>query len=402
MSMTALHPCSPLRRSLWRVLLGVLLMAAMTALQAQAPAVTPAEPPPALDLHEQVIRVSVTVRNLYQREQTREIPVTVFRPAGAGPWPLVVMNHGRATADKRASQGRARYEHLSRYFVHHGYVVMLPTRVGYGETYGDFDPEDAGSCSSPRLEPMSLAASTQVLAVVEHARSLPYVDASRWLVMGQSLGGLTAIATVGRQPAGLIAGVNFAGGRGGDPKARPGDPCTPDATGRSWKRTAASARTPMLWLYWRNDQYWGEKYPLEWHRAWVEGGGLAEFHQLPPSGEDGHNGVSADMDRWVPLFEAFARGLGLDFGQWPKRAQADASVRVDDMAQVPLSAASRSAGYEKFLQARSPRAFAISPSGVWGWATGDWAMGRALGNCQARRGETCKLYAIDDQVVWSR
>ena len=366
------------------------------------PVPAPPEPPPALDLHEQVVRIAVTVRDLYGREEKREIPVTIFRPDGGGPYPLVIMNHGRAPADRRAAQGRARYEHLSRYLVNHGFVVMLPTRVGYGETYGDFDPEDAGSCQSPRVEPMSMAAVTQVLATLDHARRLPYVDAGRWLVMGQSVGGLTTVATVGSAPSGLIAGVNFAGGRGGNPQTQPGEPCNPGATARAWSRIAPNARAPMLWLYWRNDRYWGERYPRQWHAAWTEAGARAEFHQLPPSGDDGHNGLGADMDTWVPLFEKFARSLGLDVGHWPARPPADAMVRVDDVSRVPLGAGARAAGYEKFLQSKQPRAFAISPSGAWAWATGDWAIGRALGNCQSRRGEICRLYAIDDSVVWSR
>ena len=389
----------------WRAppVLTVLLacMGVCALAQAQDAAPLP-EPPPALDLREQVVHLPVTVADLRNREQTLEIPVTVFRPAGTGPYPLVIVNHGRAVADRRATQGRARFEHLSRYLVHHGYVVMLPTRVGYGKTYGDFDPENAGSCDHPNLEPMSRASSTQVLATLEFARSLPYVDTSRWLVMGQSVGGLAAVATVARQPPGLLAGVNFSGGRGGNPQSRPGDPCSPDATAVLWRGAAPRARAPMLWLYWRNDKFWGGQHPQDWHRAWTDGGGRAEFHQLPASGDDGHQGVLADMDTWVPLFENFARSIGLSFGAWPPRPSADPSARVDDPSRVPLSAAARAAGYEKFLLSRPPRAFAISPSGAWAWARGDWAVGRALGNCQVRKGETCRLYAVDDSVVWGR
>lgn len=367
----------------------------------QQPAPAP-EPPPALDLQEKVARIAVTVKDRYGREEQREIPVTIFRPPGDGPFPLVIMNHGRAVAERRATQGRARFEHLSRYLVNHGYVVMLPTRVGYGETYGDFDPESSGACSGADVQPMSQAASVQVLATLDYARSLPHVDASRWLVIGQSVGGVTAVATVARRPPGLLAGINFSGGRGGNPQLRPGDPCNPRAVSVAWKEMGSGAQAPMLWIYWRNDRYWGEQHPQDWHRAWVDGGGRAEFHHLPSSGVDGHNGLSADMDTWVPVFERFARSIGLEFGTWPPRPAADPAVRVDDMTQVPLSASARAAGYERFLQSRTPRAFAISPTGAWAWASGDWAVGRALGGCQARKGEVCKLYAVNDSVVWPR
>lgn len=143
--------------------------------------------PFAKDLQEEVVRINVTVKDLYGRQETKPVPITIFRPKGAGPFPLVVMNHGRATADKRGLQGCPRFEHFSRYLVSKGFVVMLPSRIGYWETYpGGFDPEDSGGCQTMRVEPMAQAASEQVLAAVDYAKTLPYVDTQRWLVMGQS------------------------------------------------------------------------------------------------------------------------------------------------------------------------------------------------------------------------
>jgi hypothetical protein len=49
-----------------------------------------------------------------------------------------------------AQPTRFRYEQQARYFVGKGFVVMVPTRVGYGETYDGFDPETSGGCSQPR------------------------------------------------------------------------------------------------------------------------------------------------------------------------------------------------------------------------------------------------------------
>ena len=157
----------------------------------------------AKDMREELVRIGVTVKDMYGRLETRQIPVTIFRPSGEGPFPLVVFNHGRAVAAKRPQQGPNRPEHAARYLVGKGFVVLAPTRVGYAETYGDFDPEQSGPCNSPRVEPMALAASDQVLATVAYAKNLPFVDTTRWLVAGQSVGGLAAVATVGRQTDGV-------------------------------------------------------------------------------------------------------------------------------------------------------------------------------------------------------
>ena len=74
---------------------------------------------------------------------------------------------------------------------------------------------------------------------------------------------------------------------------------------------------------------------------------------------------------------------------------------MDDVERVPVSAAQRRDLYARFLASALPRAFAIGPSGQAGYAYGDWAIGRALGFCQARSGVTCRLYAVDNQVVWT-
>lgn len=356
--------------------------------------------PPLRDLREETRQISVTVKDLYSRQETRQIPVTIFRPKGEGPFPLVIMNHGRAVTDKRAAQGIQRFEHLSRYLVGKGFVVLLPTRVGYGPSYGDFDPEASGECRSLRVEPMAVAASDQVLATLEFAKTLSFVDASRWLVMGQSVGGLAAVATVGRQPAGMVGAVNFSGGVGGDPEKNPGNPCSPQQVASVFGTFAKGARVSMLWLYWQNDLYWGAATPRRWHEAWAGGGGLAEFHSLAPLGQDGHGGVSADMDHWVPRVDDYLARLGFGPPGSIKRPPPSGFAKVDEVDRLPANPVTRDGIYRKFLESKTPRAFALGPNNASGWASGDWALGRALGFC-AQRGEPCKLYAVDDDVVWA-
>jgi dienelactone hydrolase len=379
----------------WAGALGSLLLLLCPPAAAQ----TPASEVWAQDMRESVQRIPVTVADMFGREETRQLPITVFRPVGDGPHPLVVFNHGRAVGDKRATQGRARFEHAVRYLVGKGFVVMVPTRIGYWETFSDFDPEQSGSCRQRHFAPMHRAVSDQVLATVAHASTLPYVDASRWIVAGQSVGGLTAVATVARRPHGLLAGINFSGGSGGNPDANPARPCNPEALAQHWAALAKTAAAPMLWLYWRGDMYWGDDVPRRWYQAWTDGGGRTEFHQFPPLKGDGHLGLDRDMDRWLPVVDAFLAKLGFTQPAIQHRPSATDWADVDDESRVPLSARARADGYRKFLAADAPRAFAIGSKGAWGYATGDYVTGRALGFCQ-RSGQTCQLYAVDDDVVW--
>ena len=359
------------------------------------------ERPPAVDLREELQKVSVTVKDMYGRTETREIPVTIYRPDDDARHPLVIFNHGRATAARRAMQGRSRPEQQARWLVKNGFVVMAPTRLGFADTYGGFDPEFSGGCHDRRVEAMHQAEVDQVLATVEMARTLPYVDASRWVVMGLSYGGQAPVATVAANPPGLVGGINFSGGSGGDPERNPGKPCGPQVIGQHWGKLAANAKAPMLWLYWENDLYWGADHPKNWREAWANGGGRVEFHQLPPSGKDGHAGFNQDMDHWVPLAQAFFARLGFSVSGVPQRPIASGFAAVDKLEALPIeSAGNKEHPYNRFLQSAKPRAFAISERGAWGWASGDWAIGRALGNCE-RNGHRCRLYAVDDDVVWT-
>ncbi len=350
----------------------------------------------AKDLREEVLRTQATVKDMLGRQETMALPITVYRPPGDGPFPLVVFNHGRATRDKRASQGRYRPETAARYLVAKGFVVLVPTRIGYWETYGNFDPENSG-CKS--IEPMSLAASDQVLATVEFAKTLPYVDTSRWLVAGQSVGGLTTVATVGRAPQGLLGGINFSGGTGGNPDLNPGRPCNPGAVTEYWGTIAKNATVPMLWLYWENDKFWGADIPKTWHRAWVDGGAQAIFSSFGPSGSNGHFGLNDDMDHWLPVVDAFLAQLGFDRPAMVKAPPPSTFAALNAADAVPVSPSGKAA-YAKFLEMAAPRAFAISGKGGFGYARGDYAVGRALGNCQ-RYGNPCTLYAVDSDVVWN-
>ncbi|HEX8883324.1 MAG TPA: CocE/NonD family hydrolase, partial [Noviherbaspirillum sp.] len=58
------------------------------------------------------------------------LETTVFRPPGAGPFPLLVMNHGKQPGDPRL-QPRDRFYYMSREFVRRGYAVMVPMRQGF-------------------------------------------------------------------------------------------------------------------------------------------------------------------------------------------------------------------------------------------------------------------------------
>ena len=72
-----------------------------------------------------------------------------------------------------------------------------------------------------------------------------------------------------------------------------------------------------------------------------------------------------------------------------------------DVAGVPFLNDRGRESYLTFLEKRSPRAFALSASGAFGWSyMRDDAPERALQYCQKSSRQPCRLYVVDEQVVW--
>ena len=117
-----------------------------------------------------------------------------------------------------------------------------------------------------------------------------------------------------------------------------------------------------------------------------------------PAREDGHSGLTRDMDHWLPVVDAFLTQLGFSQPAIVTSPAASGFAAVDAVAAVPVGTSGKAA-YAKFLEMAVPRAFAVSNKGGFGLASGDYAAGRALGNCQ-RYGNPCALYAVDGDVVW--
>lgn len=262
-------------------------------------------------LIEEQNKVPVKVADNYGREISHDIVVTIFHDDTAPkPYPALVLNHGRAaTRDGRLAVGRARYSVASRWLAGMGFMVAVPTRVGYGVTGGE-DVEDTGSCFRKNYPPGYTAAAVQTLAVLETLRLRPEVSKDRAVVMGQSFGGATAITVAALNPPGVQAAVNFAGGGGGDPKGRPQAPCRPDLLEKMFADYGRTARIPTLWIYTENDMYFGPRLPREWFDAFKAAGGTGEYIRFPAHGESGHGLFTSAPGVWQPGVSAFLRAHG--------------------------------------------------------------------------------------------
>jgi dienelactone hydrolase len=269
---------------------------AAAAVPAIVRAQQPTEPPLDTALRERVI--SVTKPGIW----AATLQVTLFSPPGDGPFPVAVINHGKAAGDPRW-QARARYTVAARALVERGFLVVLPMRQGFSKSTGTYMGVGCNVESNGRTQ------AEDVAAVLDHVATLPEADTARTIVLGQSHGGLTTLAFGALDRPGVLGLVNFAGGlRNSDCVAWEG------GLARAFAAYGRETRVPSLWFYGDNDSYWSRPTWEAMHAAYVGAGGRASmvaFGTFAPGDAHGMFSSRAGLPIWLPEFERFAAGLGL-------------------------------------------------------------------------------------------
>jgi dienelactone hydrolase len=228
-----------------------------------------------------------------------ELPTLAYvvRPVGNGPFPLVVMNHGVSLGAKaRSFFPLVEFRDAAVWFARQGYMVVAPVGPGYGG--GGFDvPErgifgpffsHVGPCDKPNFRGAGLAVATIDSWIIDYMNARKVVQPEKVIVVGQSAGGWGAIALSSQNPASVRAIIIFAAGRGGHLGGKPNNNCAPDKLVEATGEFGKTSRIPMLWLYSENDTYFGPPLVERMHDAFTAAGGDAEFHMLPPVGNEGH------------------------------------------------------------------------------------------------------------------
>jgi dienelactone hydrolase len=232
---------------------------------------------------------------------------TVLRPPGAGPFPLLIMNHGTTmSAPQRADFPMLEFEAAARWFVTQGFVVVAPQRTGHGETGGLFF-ESQRVCEVAHFRAAGLAAAGNILATINYMLTQPFVQQSKVVVLGQSAGGWSSLALASLNPPMVRAVIDFVGGRGGHFEGKPNNNCHPDHLVEAAGKFGSTARIPTLWIYFENDTFFGPALSKRMVAAWRAAGGAAEYHLLPSFGEDGHFFIHHPdaVPIWAPIVQEF-------------------------------------------------------------------------------------------------
>ena len=133
----------------------------------------------------------------------------VFKPAGDGPFPALVYNHGSERDPSLEFSGE-----LGAWFQQRGFVVFFPYRRGASGSQGPYWQDLVNEAPAPEREHAMVAQldaqSADVLAAIAYIGEQPYVDRARLTVAGCSFGGIETVL-VAEQASGVAAAVDFAG-----------------------------------------------------------------------------------------------------------------------------------------------------------------------------------------------
>ena len=225
----------------------------------------------------------------------------LWRPAGAGPFPAVLYNHGSGPqADPQRPQV------LGPVFARHGYVFLYLFRRGAGLSANQgtdsvelmrraFEENGQDGRNLVQLQLLDVEMN-DVVAGLSFLRSRPDVDGKRIACVGHSFGGSLALLLAEREPD--VKAVVLFGAAAGSWNDSP--PL------QSRLRAAARGKSPVFFAYTANDFTTAPAKILSAEMTRLPRANRVQIY--PPVGKtatEGHDFVHTAVAMWEPLVFAF-------------------------------------------------------------------------------------------------
>ena len=287
---------------------------ALTALLLLLPTVVCAAPAalPTTGLNEQTGFIDITPA--HGGGAPTRMQYTMYRPDGPGPFPWLLVNHGRSRNPK--SQPADRPLVLARHMVARGYAVVAPMRRGFASTPGTYrhnacaylrriDADGWGTLDDWGFTEEAFDLHAFVNAFVRR----PEVDRHRIVMVSQSGGFTSTLGYMTTPHAGALGYINFVGGGfsycGGKEDLA--------LTRQAGAHLGRHVKRPGLWIYAQQDSFVSAATYRIMFNSFVAAGGKASWVVLAPPIEEGHYmmGDERAVPTWWPSVEAFLQQLNL-------------------------------------------------------------------------------------------
>nr|WP_320145312.1 alpha/beta hydrolase [uncultured Anaeromusa sp.] len=245
------------------------------------------------------LSIPLSIKNVTIYDDAR-----LVKPAGEGPFPLIVLTHGtpRSAEERKNTDVINYYKAQTEYFVDKGYAVLFVVRRGFGASTASYAENLTLSNGEKDYWRAGLEAAKDLKAAIDYAKSRQDIEKNQIVLVGQSTGGHSVIATGSLNIEGIRGIINFAGGRGSYAPDLVRDESNLIDSMAQYGKTST---IPTLWLYSANDHYFRPTLARAMYKAYTENGGQALFIQLPSYGTDGHKSFVGNRNAWSPYVEQF-------------------------------------------------------------------------------------------------
>lgn len=235
--------------------------------------------------------------------QPIKLEATLYKPAGPGPFPVVVFNHGSSGGPIPPT-----YTEVPRAFAgllsDHGIAMIVPMRRGRGKSEG-VNREEPSACSVDSARQGIAYASAAVDAAFDYLRKQPWANMDKLVLAGHSRGGILAAIYAGDHPGVAKGVINFSGGWKNDTC---GDT---DINLALFEGAGKKASAPSIFLYGRGDGFYSDPSMESYGRTYRAAGGTVDFRIYQVTGFNGHLLYRRARPLWDKDVEGFLRGAGL-------------------------------------------------------------------------------------------
>jgi dienelactone hydrolase len=322
---------------------------------------------------------------------TTRLDALFVKSVGAqGKLPIALINHGRMEFPPEAldmSLAKQDAIFIARDMALRGWLAVAVVRRGFGLSDGPIQSQ--GPCGKDTFMSWMTADADDIQGALEVVAKRPDADPSRVLTIGTSAGGGASVALGARNPQGLKAAINIAGGEYlGNCKVDDFIPIDFGALG-------SRSRVPNLWVFAKNDSRTSPAQAESMRASFSAAGGDVKLAMLEPIGNDGHAAMGSFNGRtnWLTLVDGFLRAH--DLPTWQPRD-------VDVVLQKLGFRETQRGWVESYLSAPTEKALVRSATTGFGTfnsnSTLDAARKTAMDSCQAKSRD-CAVAMENDRWI---
>jgi dienelactone hydrolase len=273
-----------------------IILSAALCLTVLGPAPSKAEPV------RELVWIPMLDQGVFGPRQIR-LEASLYRPAGPGPHPVVVFNHGSSGGPIPAVYTETA-QVLAGFLNARGVAMLAPMRRGRGNSQGS-NKEEPSPCTVEGAQHGMAYAAGAVDATFEFLRTQPWADMNRVVLAGHSRGGILGLAYAAEHPR-LVRGViNFSGGWNNDTCGDADINLTLfDAAGRK-------SHAPSLFLYARGDGFYADASMEKYAQVFNAAGGHADFRLYELKDANGHLLFKRGLPLWERDLDHFLHTTGM-------------------------------------------------------------------------------------------